>query len=284
MKPIIDKLTNKMAENPISLAKYFKESDKLEAMNKARVNERSLVPDAPFKKNWHELMMKQILNEAVKGDYDAVAFTTGKQQAERYNLSKQVDQINWMPYESNGSTKVVRIQPLNGNTIELRLSPEGAVMNGGQFADKSIDEVIGKDIAKKIMEENTGDLSGVNLDIGGEPMKKFYDEIIPNFINKYGKKYGMAVKKGNLPYRGIPSADDVYGNAKKYGYSKEQFDKLPLEERMKIADEVKPKGEEVHFVELTDAAKKDIKSKGQPLFSGIGLAPAPLLMGDEEDN
>jgi hypothetical protein len=34
---------------------------------------------------------------------------------------------------------------------------------------------------------------------------------------------------------------------------------------------------------LSDMAKKDIKEKGQPLFSGIGLAPAPLLF-DEEDN
>jgi hypothetical protein len=38
------------------------------------------------------------------------------------------------------------------------------------------------------------------------------------------------------------------------------------------------------MVDLTDAAKKDIKEKGQPLFSGIGLAPAPLLMDYEEDN
>jgi hypothetical protein len=42
------------------------------------------------------------------------------------------------------------------------------------------------------------------------------------------------------------------------------------------------KADRVHFFDLSDMAKKDIKEKGQPLFSGIGLAPAPLLMDDED--
>ena len=42
------------------------------------------------------------------------------------------------------------------------------------------------------------------------------------------------------------------------------------------------KGDEVHYFDLSDMAKKDIKSKGQPLFSGIGLA-APALMPEDQD-
>ena len=259
---------------------------KNEAWRKFKNKLSTNVPDAPFKKNWHELMMKQILNEAVKGDYDAVAFTTGKQQAERYNLSKQVDQINWMPYESNGSTKVVRIQPKNGNTIELRLNPEGAIMNGGQFADKTIDEVIGKDIAKKIMDENTGDLSGVNLDIGGEGMKGFYDKILPDFINKYGKKYGIAVKKEHL----TPPDNDRFMNFKDWAIQKDpSLNDTFLKHSWNNKDDLYKefintdrRGDEVHFFDLSDMAKKDIKSKGQPLFSGIGLA-APALMPEDQD-
>jgi len=274
------------SQNEIS--KQIADIEKQQVTKQAEINKLGTTPDAPFKKNWHELMMKQILNEAVEGGYDAIAFTTGKQQAERYNLSKQVDQINWMPYESNGSTKVVRIQPLNGNTIELRLSPEGAVMNGGQFANKSIDEVIGKDIAKKIMDSNTGDLSGVNLDIGGEGMKGFYDKILPDFVNKYTKKYGMGVKKANLPsptqknwadFREWaidkdPSTNDTFLNN-----SWDNKDSLYKEYMNAPAKDL---GEEVHFVDLSDMAKKDIKSKGQPLFSGIGLA-APALMPEDQD-
>jgi hypothetical protein len=235
------------------------------------------VPDAPFKKNWHELMMKQILNEAVKGNYDAVAFTTGRQQAERYNLSKQIDSLELLPSLSSDDIKPLRLK---------------AYKDGNQVISRDIDEselpdLIGKEAAKKLLEQPEGKyrdrvLSGVEMDVGGEGMKGFYDKILPDYINKYGKKYGIGVKKANLPYKGVPSADDVYANAKNYGYSKEQFDKLPIEEQKRIMKEVLPKGEEVHFFDLSDMAKKDIKEKGQPLFSGIGLAPAPLLMDDED--
>jgi len=236
------------------------------------------VPDAPYKKNWHELMMKQIFNEAVKGNYDAIAFTTGKQQAARYNLSKQVDSLELLPSLSSDDIKPLRLKAYkDGNPVISR-----------DIDESELPDLIGKEAAKKLLEQPMGKmrdrtLSGVEMDVGGEPMKKFYDEIIPNFVNKYGKKYGIGVKKENLSYKGVPSADDVYLNAKKYGYTRSQFDQLPLEEKMKIADEIRPKGEEVHFIELSDMAKKDIKEKGQPLFSGIGLAPAPLLMNDEDN-
>jgi hypothetical protein len=251
---------------------------------RASAPRKDAVPDAPFKKNWHELMMKQILNEAVKGDYDAIAFTTGKQQANRYDLSKQVDTIAYRP-DGTGKFEISAIK--DGNSVMTEY---------GKTVD-DIENLVGKDIAKKIANgegnvvegfrgEKGGvkELSGVDLQVGGEGMKGFYDKILPDFVNKYTKKYGMGVKKENLPYRGIPSADDVYANAKKYGYSKEQFDKLPLDEQKKIRNEVLPKGEEIHFVDLTEMAKKDIKEKGQPLFSGIGLAAPPLLMDNEEDN
>jgi hypothetical protein len=215
---------------------------------------RSAVPNAPFKKNWHELMMKQILDEAVKGNYDAVAFTTGKQQAARYSLSKQISKVNF------SEAGVLRAYDKDGKmVISKKLdSPD------------QIEDYIGKEPAKKLMEQelkstyigekesgekiahgnpnmfNARELAGVDLDVGGEGMKGFYDKILPDFINKYTKKWGMAVRKANT--------------------------KASLQ------------GEQVHYVDLTDAAKKDIKSKGQPLFSGLGLAPAPLLMDNEEDN
>jgi hypothetical protein len=51
------------------------------------------VPDAPFKTSWHELSLKRAIQEAAEKGYDQIAFTTGKTQAERYDLSKQVDEI-----------------------------------------------------------------------------------------------------------------------------------------------------------------------------------------------
>ena len=42
------------------------------------------VPDAPFKKNWHELVMKRLMDDAVKGGYDRVIITPGSEQTMRY--------------------------------------------------------------------------------------------------------------------------------------------------------------------------------------------------------
>lgn len=226
----------------------------LQELQKVENSMGNAVPDAPYKKNWHELMMKQILNEAVEGGYEGIAFTTGKQQAARYSLSKQISKVNF------SEAGVLRAYDKDGKmVISKKLdSPD------------QIEDYIGKEPAKKLMEQelkstyigekengekiahgnpnmfNARELAGVDLDVGGEGMKGFYDKILPEFINKYTKKWGMAVRKANT--------------------------KTSLQ------------GEQVHYVDLTDAAKKDIKEKGQPLFSGIGLAPAPLLMDYEEDN
>jgi hypothetical protein len=274
---------------PDVIAGWTQAANGLQELQKVENNMSKAVPDAPFKKNWHELMMKQILNEAVNGGYDAVAFTTGKQQAARYNLAKQVNSIDWKPYNERGAEKIINIMPINGNLIELPIDANGKVIEraGGQFAGKSIDEIIGKEVAKKIMETPDGDLTGQGLEIGGEGMKGFYDKILPDYINKYGKKYGIGVKKAKLdPAQKSLTDEQVEESLKKLGYSMEDYYKIPMNERNPIWDkviEMNNPGEEVHYFDLSDMAKKDIKEKGQPLFSGIGLAPAPLLF-DEEDN
>ena len=42
------------------------------------------VPDAPFKKSWHELALKHALNEAVQGGYHGIAITPGDEQVNRF--------------------------------------------------------------------------------------------------------------------------------------------------------------------------------------------------------
>ena len=242
------------------------------------------VPDAPFKKNWHELMMKQILNEAVKGDYDAIAFTTGRQQVERYEnqLRQAVDKIEFSKGYPPGTITIQGVK--NG-----RNSFEGTVENGkfidGPGKGKTIEEVLGKGLAKQIEDHPGGELGviqGKDLTIGGEGMKGFYDKILPDFVNKYGKKYGISTKKANLPGERLPSQEAVNDYLKSINMPKQEFDKLSIDERAKILDDASPKGEEVHYFDLSDMAKKDIKEKGQPLFSGIGLA-APALMPEDQD-
>jgi len=55
---------------------------------------KAKVPEAPFKGNaWAELSIKRVLLLAAEGGYDQVAWTTGEQQADRYDLSKQINAI-----------------------------------------------------------------------------------------------------------------------------------------------------------------------------------------------
>jgi hypothetical protein len=246
------------------------------------------VPNAPFKKNWHELMMKQILNEAVKGDYEAVAFTTGKQQADRYNLQKHVNLVSAMPTKE-GKYNVY----LEGKDGDPLFRNRNGFSEYGQkdMTPEEIEATLGKDVAKKLIEgtpnkEGWVDVRDKDLAVGGEGMKGFYDKILPDYINKYGKKYGIGVKKANLEGK-----KDNFVNFKdwvnekdpslNYSFITDSWKKEDdLYKEFKKAD---IRGEEVHYFDLSDMAKKDIKEKGQPLFSGIGLAPAPLLF-DEEDN
>jgi hypothetical protein len=87
------------------------------------------VPDAPFKKTWHEFVLKRLIREAAEKGYDNVAWTTGEQQAERY--------------------------------------PRG------------------------------GDESAKEAQLRG--MQGFYDKILVDFANKFGKKYGAKVRGAEIP-------------------------------------------------------------------------------------
>jgi hypothetical protein len=248
------------------IEKYTMADDRLNALRKQESQLKNAIPDAPFKKNWQELTMKRAIQMAAEGGYDRVAFTTGKQQAERYSLSKQIDEL--VAYPDN--TLIARKD--GRNVIERK------------FKDESdLSDLIGKEAAKKLLETKPDMnaqkvLTGVDLDVGGEGMKGFYDKILPDFINKYGKKHGLKVGQTNLKSREIPDANLVYENAKKYGYSKEQFDRLPLEEQKKIRNEVMPKGEQVHYFDLNPEAKESFLKKGQPLFA----VPPAMAITDEE--
>jgi len=53
------------------------------------------VPDAPFKTSWPTLAMKRVVKYAADNGYDRVAWSPGEVHADRYDLSMQVDRINY---------------------------------------------------------------------------------------------------------------------------------------------------------------------------------------------
>lgn len=185
------------------------------------------VPDAPFKKSWHELALKRMLRYAAENGYDKIAWTTGEQQAERYDLSHQVSSIKW-DVVADGKSVGVSMQKKG----EKKLTGMGA------FDPDQLTNVVGKDLSKKINDElaagkKGGKFSGLDLKVGGEGMKGFYDQIIPSFLNKYAKKWGGKVGETTLDAGVI--GKDFHEN-------------------------------KVHSLDITPAMKESVL-QGQPLYS-----------------
>jgi hypothetical protein len=154
------------------------------------------VPDAPFKTTWHELTLKRAIQEASEKGYDQIAFTTGKTQAERYDLSKQVDYIDYKTTRSGPDIQYgLAVVAKNGDSVDL---PKQF------FTAKELPDIVGKEVADKIIagQGQPGGgrmtLRGLDLKVGGEGMKGFYDNILPKSLEKLGKKFDAKVGKTEM--------------------------------------------------------------------------------------
>lgn len=160
---------------------------------------KSDIPEAPFEKNWHELAMKRMLRYAAENGYDVIAWTKGEQQADRYNLGKIYNEIE---REDNPNIKGRTFSFSGGNYDKVTVNEDGVVVDSTieEAKGKSLSDLVGKDLAVKMMSlENYDTIDGEDLRIGGEGMKGFYDKMLPAFMNKYGKKWGVKVEDIELP-------------------------------------------------------------------------------------
>jgi hypothetical protein len=185
---------------------------------------RSGVPEAPFKDTWYQLALKRAIQHAAENGYDRIGLTTGSQQASRFDLSKQVERII---STKDGDGFRIFARDTNGKNHDM-----------GVFTKDGLSDVVGKDLAKKIESQgkDTEVFEGVDLKVGGEGMKKYYDEIYPKFLDKYGKKWGARVGETKV------NADGMQ--------------------------------EPIRYIDITPEMKAGV-SKGQPLFMaapiGAGL-------------
>lgn len=216
----------------------------------------SAVPNAPFKKTWHELALKRMLRYAVDNGYDGIAWTTGEQQAERYDLSKQVSDVEYRP-----------------DSKTLLVLPKGAFRHEviENVAPEKLADYIGKDASNKLLEQpikshgvdgppsanNYKRISGLDLKVGGEGMRGFYDQIIPAFLNKYTKKWGGKVAQAKINIGPSQEAYDAFHEAERTGDSALIADAASKgNDRMAI----------VHALEITPSMRTSV-SQGQPLFA-----------------
>ncbi|MGK0255917.1 MAG: hypothetical protein ACI81I_000525, partial [Arcobacteraceae bacterium] len=191
------------------------------------------IPDAPFKKSWVELGLKRMVQEAVSKDYEKIAWTTGLQQAKRYSLEKEVDMLVY-----NKQTGFI----VGTNKGEEIIFKKVA-------SDEEVETIMGKELTKRLINpiSTTKDdiyvLQGDELKFGGDGMKTFYDEIVPNTVKKLFKKYNVKPK--------IEELDDL--------------------------DEM------VWSIEITAKMKEDIKKYGQPLYAAGGTMIANEAITNQEE-
>ena len=166
---------------------------------------KSDIPDAPFDKNWHELAMKRMLRYAAENGYDVVAWTKGEQQNQRYGLSKVVDEIyvasDFASTKSEESS--FRMILKNGNDNHVGVNKKTGVVTfyneNPQAIGKPLSDLLGKEMADKILAaKDYQTFRGVDFELS-EGMKGFYDKMLPAFVNKYGKKWGIKVEDIELP-------------------------------------------------------------------------------------
>ena len=140
------------------------------------------VPDAPFKGSWHELALKRMLRFAAEGNYDKLAWIDGEETAKRYDLSQRVDSVE---VSESGGTYDIKVKEPDDSGYHT-------VARDVKKGD--VEKYIGKELAKKAIDKAWTDgvarLEGVDLEIGGEWAYNLYDRMVPQFLKRYGKKWG----------------------------------------------------------------------------------------------
>ena len=175
------------------------------AIKQQKVN---AIPDAPFRKDWGVQLFKRLLREAVDSKANWVGWTAGVEQVRRYetDIRQKIDEIKYTEDDGGMVTlDFMRDRELVGSVKASKQSGNVRMDPGfsGQFANAKLQDVVGDAIAKKIM-GSTGDgvINGDDLTIGGEGMKKFYDDILVKDVKKYVSKMGGTVIKDEMPIFG----------------------------------------------------------------------------------
>lgn len=184
----------------------------------------AMPPAAPLEKNWHEVCMKRMLRYAAENGFDRMAWITGEKQAERYEMGQYITALKSCPlrkdiaYDSLKKDRIegyeVVISTNSSGDMKIKTDKEGFIYWSGwmKFQDKRLSDVIGKVLAEKILNTDKKmslSSSEVNylMEIGG--MRTFYNEMLPQFMNRYGKQWGVQVKQMDIPTIGQMYGIDV---------------------------------------------------------------------------
>lgn len=245
-------------------------------------NAKAGVPDAPFKENWYQLGLKRAIKEAADSGAERLYLTTGARQAERYDLSKQIDDMK--VYQNDDGTFNISIKEKGAD--RFRAFKDG-------ISAEDMPESVGKDMSKKILEDAKNNkseagflktYSGLDLQVGGEGMKQYYDKTYKNFLDKYAKQFGGRVGQTYLPSAGRGMQDltskeineitsmpgflqemmALSGGKTAFQMSDDQYIRVFNQALRKFRPDL---GEKVYYIDITPKMRESAK-KGQSYKTG----------------
>lgn len=237
---------------------------------------------APFvtkTEGWLNLALKQIMLEAIKGNYDSVAFVNGEQSADRYDLAQQVSLVS-VSKQADGRF-LTYIEGVDGTAL---IRNRDGFSDAGQKAmtAEELEATVGKEVAKQAIEGKPNkdgwvDVRGDNLRVGGEGMKAFYDKIVPAAVNKLLKKVG-GDKLGDMVLVGERRVtNDEIMAAERRGDFAEAERLTAIMERQELGRGESTAGQPIEQqqpgFDVTDAMRETV-SGGLPLFQAAA-GPSP---------
>lgn len=152
----------------------------------------------PLADEWKETLFKRLVRKGAEEGKEAVGWTTGKQQAERYNLRKHVEHLS-LERLDDGKYGLIGTDRFGGNPYVRKLALE------------ELPNVVGKEAAALLTEGEAGEalrttghskVSGKQLEFGGNWATDLYDRQMVDIANKWAKKFGGKVEPGNIEGQG----------------------------------------------------------------------------------
>jgi len=264
--------------NPAAAAK-LKELAEIAAEVGNLNQSRSMVPDAPLKKTWYEMVFRRVARMAAEGGYDSVAWTPGEVQAERYDLSKEVSTIEVTPMP-DGTFKISPM--LIDDDVPRVLHVEADQLDytlGAELADKVRQQE--ERVAALGVEGLTRVYEGIDLKIGGEKLKGLYDGRIKNYASEFGKKFGARVGTMEInPYDdGAISGERIM---ERLGIPESDWDEhwrnLTQDRRDELVEQYRRRfeGTKVWNLPITPEMKEELLTQGIQKFAHGGFIDKPF--------
>ena len=137
-------------------------------------------------------------------------------------------------------------------------------------------------LLKKIILKKEGTLKGLDLRVGGEGMKGFYDKMIPPSSTSTLKRGGAKVEETEFEYDGTDDEkwEVIDGDGEVYKTFASEDQLRDWEEMVEAGVELEPSGEwysratgeysgsfTAPSLPITESMKESVLQEGQPLFS-----------------